>query len=336
MKIVVVGCGSMGRRRIRHALELAEANVAVFDIREDRVSEVKKLFPDVTCLSKFDDLVTHDLAGIFISVPPSDHEIYIDWALAHRVPFMCEQPISHKLDNLDSIRERVLEQKLICHVSNNQRYSPRVETLRRILDDGKVGRPLTGTVELGEWLPNWHPYEPYQDYYPSWRRMGGGLDAVCDLDWLRHLFGEPDRIQAMCSRKSDLEIDTFDVTQFLIDFGVGRPQISMHLDMLQQPIARQSRIVCTNGVVIHNHPEDFHRVYYADEQEWEEVAFGIDLSKFPTMKGKNQSFSEPMYQGDSLEFLNRLRTGDFSSDSLDNGIRNIRLVWPLVYGESTR
>ena len=262
---VVAGCGSMARRRIRHAIELADADVRVYDIRDDRMAEVKEMFPSITCLSGPEEMAVADADGMFICVPPSDHEFYIDLALENGIPFMCEQPISHRLDNLPRIRERVAARNLICHISNNQRFSPRVMTLKKILDAGTVGAPLAGIVELGEWLPLWHPYEPYQDYYPSWRRMGGGLDAVCDLDWLRHLFGEPVRIESMCSRKAALEIDTYDVVQFLIDFGEGKPQITLHLDMLQQPMARQSRIVCEGGVVVHNHPDQFHRVYRADE-----------------------------------------------------------------------
>lgn len=333
MRLIVVGCGSMGRRRIRHALEFPETEVAVFDIREDRMNEVKELFPSITCLGNRAAVQDQDADGIFIVVPPSDHEDYISLALDRQLPFMCEQPISDRLDNLSSIRDTVAKTELICHVSNNQRYSPRITTLKLILGAGRVGKPLAGTVELGEWLPNWHPYEPYQDYYPSWRRLGGGLDAVCDLDWLRYLFGEPERIQAMCSRKSDLEIDTYDVTQFLIDFGEDHPQIALHLDMLQRPFARQSRIICSNGVIVHNHPDQFHRVFYADEERWEQVDFGVDLTRFPSMQGKDHAFAEPMYEVDSLEFLTRVRDGNFSLYSLDNGIRNISLVLPLVFGE---
>jgi predicted dehydrogenase len=333
MKIIIAGCGSMARRRIRHVLDATDAGIYVHDIRPDRMAEVKDLFPAVVCLQSSDEMAALTADAIFVCVPPAAHEFYIEFALANGVAFMCEQPISHRLENLGAIRERVAARNLICHVSNNQRYSPRVATLRNILADGSMGGVLTGLVELGEWLPLWHPYEPYQDYYPSWRGMGGGLDAVCDLDWLRDLFGEPVRMNAMCSRKSDLEIDTYDVVQFLVDFGEGKPQIAMHLDMLQQPIARQSRIVCENGVVVHNHPDQFHRVFRAATGLWEEVPFDIDLSLFPSMPGKNQSFAEPMYLGDTLEFLRRLRESDTSLDSLDNGIRNISLVFPHVFGD---
>lgn len=334
MIIVVAGCGSMGRRRIRHALELTEAEVSVYDIRGDRMTEVKEMFPSVDCLSVPDEIAGLAADGIFICVPPSDHEFYIDLALENAIPFMCEQPISHRLENLSGIREQVAAQNLICHISNNQRYSPRVVALKKTLDAGIVGAPLAGIVELGEWLPLWHPYEPYQDYYPSWRRMGGGLDAVCDLDWLRHLFGEPVRMESMCSRKSDLEIDTYDVVQFLIDFGEGGPQVTMHLDMLQQPMARQSRIICEDGMVVHNHPDQFHRVYRASDDLWQEAVFEIDLSVFPSMPGKNQSFAEPMYLYDSEHFLRRICENDRSLDSLDNGIRNVELVHPLIFGDT--
>ena len=290
------------------------------------------MFPAVTCLAGPEEMTAASADAIFICVPPSDHEFYIDLAIENGIPFLCEQPISHRLENLAAIRERVAARNLVCHISNNHRYSPRVTTLQEILTTGTVGAPLAGIVELGEWLPLWHPYEPYTDYYPSWRRMGGGLDAVCDLDWLRYLFGEPVRMESMCSRKSDLEIDTYDVVQFLIDFGEGKPQISLHLDMLQQPMARQSRIICERGLVVHNHPDQLHRVYRADAESWDTVPFGVDLSVYPSMQGKNQAFAEPMYLGDSEEFLRRISDNDTSLDSLDNGIRNIELVLPLIFG----
>ena len=306
--------------------------MAVYDIRDDRMAEVKDMFPAVTCLAGPEEMTAGSADAIFICVPPSDHEFYIDLATENGIPFMCEQPISHRLENLAAIRERVAARNLVCHISNNQRYSPRVTTLEKILTSGTIGAPLAGIVELGEWLPLWHPYEPYTDYYPSWRRMGGGLDAVCDLDWLRQLFGEPVRMESMCSRKSDLEIDTHDVTQFLIDFGDGKPQVLLHLDMLQQPMARQSRIICERGVVVHNHPDQLHCVYRADAESWDTVPFDVDLSVYPSMPGKNQAFAEPMYLGDTEEFLRRIGDKDASLDSLENGIRNIELVLPLVFG----
>lgn len=328
---IVIGCGSMGRRRMRHALELAGAQVFVYDLRPDRMAEVKAMFPAVTCLDGVEAVRSQPADGMFISVPPSEHEFYMFLALDRRLPFMVEQPISHETERLGDILRMARERAVAVHVSCNQRFNPRVETLKQVLESGKVGRPLTAIFELGEWLPDWHPYEPYTDYYPSWRRMGGGLDAVCDLDWLRYLWGEPREAKSMCSRKSDLTIDTYDVAQFLFDFADG-PQVMLHTDMLQRPFSRESRVVCSNGVAIHSHPDTFWKVYYADEKRWEEIPYSIDFSRFPTMQGKsNFAFAEPQYQADSASFLALVEAGGGSTASLESGIRNVEIVKGLVF-----
>ena len=42
MKYLVIGLGSMGKRRVRNLLALGIINVAGFDIRKDRRQETKK------------------------------------------------------------------------------------------------------------------------------------------------------------------------------------------------------------------------------------------------------------------------------------------------------
>ncbi|MCB2100421.1 MAG: Gfo/Idh/MocA family oxidoreductase [Rhodobacterales bacterium] len=338
LRIAVVGCGSMGRRRIRHAIELGGADVMGWDIRADRRAEVEGLFPMATADSEA-GMWGWGPDALFISVPPAEHEHYIFGAIERGIPFMVEQPITHRLDNLGAIRAGVAGARagagLVCHVSSNQRFSPRVHALEKALTETDVGKPLTGLVEIGEWLPDWHPYEPYQDYYPSWKRMGGGLDAICDLDWLRHLFGEVGRAVSLTSRKSDLEIDTDDVVQLILDFVDG-PQIMVHCDMLQRPFRRQSRIVCMNGTIVHEHPNQSLQVYVVDRDETVEIPFQVDLARYPHMQGKPQhTFAEPMYEADSAVFLRRLVAGDTSLDSLDTGLANLRLVLPLIFGDGS-
>jgi predicted dehydrogenase len=330
--VVVVGCGSMGRRRIRHAKELARARVVAWDIRADRRREVAEQFGVETVVAE-SEIYRCGADAMFISVPPADHMHYIEKAIEHAMPFMVEQPISHRLDKLDDIVEKVRDRRLVCHVSCNQRFSPRVLAIKKVLEAGRVGQVLTGTVELGEWLPDWHPYEPYQDYYPSSRAKGGGLDAICDLDWLFFLFGPVRDAKTMCSKRSRLEIDTDDVVQMLLDFRDG-PQLALHTDMLQRPFSRQSRFVCTNGTVVHDHPDQFLKIYYADERCWEEVPFGADLSRYPHMQGKPaHGFAEPMYQADSQAFLDRLANRDAATDSLENAIANLRFTLSQIRPE---
>ena len=71
---IVVGCGSMGRRRIRHVLELTDATVGIFDTRADRTAEAADMF-DVVPLGTVDGFGDFDPDGIFICTPlPFDIE----------------------------------------------------------------------------------------------------------------------------------------------------------------------------------------------------------------------------------------------------------------------
>lgn len=328
--IGVVGNGSMGRRRIRHALA-AGAEVVGWDLRADRRGEVEAMFGIATAATEA-DFLTRPLDALFVSVPPSDHEHYIFAAIERGIPFMVEQPISHQLENLDAIRAAVVAKGLVSHVSCNHRYSARIRAFADILGDGRVGKPLTGFVEIGEYLPDWHPYEPYTDYYPSWQRMGGGLDAICDLDWLIFLFGEVREARSMCSRKSELNIDTHDVVQLLVDFKDG-PQLVLHCDMLQRTYHQQTRFVCSKGIIVDDFPTEKLRVYYADQGVWEEVAYMSAPEGTPAHIPEKawQAFVEGMYEADSADFLGRLERGDASTASLDSGLYNLRVVKPLIF-----
>ena len=44
MKVLVIGLGSMGKRRIRNLLKLGYKDIIGFDIRTDRINEVNKKY----------------------------------------------------------------------------------------------------------------------------------------------------------------------------------------------------------------------------------------------------------------------------------------------------
>lgn len=319
----------MGRRRLRHLNVLKpEAQLVVYDLRQDRMDEVSKTLSveQLKALPR----ESAGLTALFICVPPGEHQFYMDWALSGNISFMVEQPVSHVIGRLSELQQQVQEKQITVHVSNNHRYSGRLLALRELVERGSLGKPLTGIVAIGEYLPDWHTYEPYQDYYPSSLEMGGGLDAVCDVDWLRYLFGDVVIGVCLADHVSDLEIDTCDVAQFILRFENGA-QISLHTDMLDHAYQESLRLVFSEGTVVHREPEPFLRVYYKASKTWEQIALNEDVTGFPSMQGKeNFNFVEPMYMRDCKVFLDRLDANDCSLDSLISGIKNINLVHNLM------
>ena len=160
--------------------------------------------------------------------------------------------------------------------------------------------------------------------------MGGGIDAICDLDWMISLFGPVVRSTSLCARKSDLDIDTDDVTQFILDFEDG-PQLMLHTDMLQRSYHQQVRIVGSEGTLVHNHPNAHIDIFTVSAGEWKKEPFVLPEAAAGNIPGKSwQAFVEPMYEDDSLDFLDRLSRADSSTESLESGIYNVKLIRSLI------
>jgi predicted dehydrogenase len=207
------------------------------------------------------------------------------------------------------------------------RFHSSVRKLKELLVRNAIGRVVAGIVEAGEWLPDWHPYEPYTDYYPSSRAMGGGLDAICDLEWIIDLFGPVSRVACLAGKRTTLEIDTDDVVQMLIEFRSG-PQVVLHTDMVQRVYAHKAKFIGEEGTLVW----DWHRrrvsCYQARSGKWEHLEDDVVDPKERTSMDLKPGWEwvEPMYLEDSRVFFARAERHDCSTDSLLEGIKNLKLI----------
>ena len=139
----------------------------------------------------------------------------------------------------------------------------------------------------------------------------------------------------MCAKKSDLDIDTYDLTQFLFEFESG-VQVSLHIDMLQRSYAASVKIVFEKGTLALDVPEASLRIFNADAGKWRDLPFVDDRDRHESMQGKIAfNFVEPMYERDTKHFLDRLATNDPDPTSLRDGIENLRVIHPLVQAAET-
>ena len=73
MKILVIGLGSMGKRRIRLIRDMyAEAVIYGVDGREDRRDEAKELF-QIICFASIEEAVGRGIEAAFVCTSPLSH-----------------------------------------------------------------------------------------------------------------------------------------------------------------------------------------------------------------------------------------------------------------------
>src|SRR5699024_5741879 len=69
-------------------------------------------------------------------------------------------------------------------------------------------KPVNYLYHIGQYLPDWHPWESYKNFFVGDRRTGGVREIFgIDLPWLVDTFGEVERIHVEKDSISTLEID---------------------------------------------------------------------------------------------------------------------------------
>lgn len=75
---------------------------------------------------------------------------------------------------------------------------------------------------IGQYLPDWHPWESYHDFFAGHRRTNGCRELFAiELPWLADAFGEIISVQAVHRKMSKLEIDYDDTYQVLLEHKTG-------------------------------------------------------------------------------------------------------------------
>src|SRR5204863_1092430 len=105
-------------------------------------------------------------------------------------------------------------------------------------------------AQVGQYLPDWHPWEDYRRGVSARRDTGGGviLDLIHELDYLLWLNGEVSQVACVADHVSSLEIETEDVAAILLRFANGAIG-TVHLDYLQRAPSRTCRLIGEDGTI---------------------------------------------------------------------------------------
>lgn len=265
MKILMVGLGGIGQRHLRNLRTLlgAEAEILAYRVRRqspvltdqlqvEAGSDLEEKY-DIKVFGDLDQALDCKPAAVFVCNPSSMH-IPIALAAARAgCHLFIEKPLSHNLDEIDTLIQEVQSRKLVAMVGYQMRFHPCLEQVKLMLLQEVIGRVLAVRIEVGEYLPSWHAYEDYRIMYAARKELGGGviLSQIHEMDYIYWLFGLPSRIFALGGHLSTLRIDVEDVAAILMESMVNRQfvPIEVHLDYVQRPPARTCQVIGDQGKI---------------------------------------------------------------------------------------
>lgn len=203
MKILVVGLGSMGKRRIRLLGEHENMEVWGIDSQESRCAEVLEK-SGVKCFGSIREACAAGKIGAaFICTSPLSHADIIKECLENHLHVFTE--INLVRNGYDENRALAEKNNRVLFLSSTFLY--RKETTILIEKVQAAECTLNYIYHVGQYLPDWHPWENYSNYFIGDPRTNGCREIMAiDLPWIVTCFGDIRDVKVMKGKNTGLNI----------------------------------------------------------------------------------------------------------------------------------
>lgn len=157
---------------------------------------------------------------VHICTPPSLHLEQCILALRHGAHVYCEKPLVASLDEVDRLQAVERETGLTCSVVFQWRFGSAGQHLKRLIDNGDLGRALVGMCNT-----TWYRDQVYYDvpWRGTWDSELGGVSmghGIHAMDMFLWLMGDWVEVKAMAGTL-DRDIEVEDVSMALVRFASG-------------------------------------------------------------------------------------------------------------------
>jgi predicted dehydrogenase len=305
MKILIIGLGSMGKRRIRCLKSLNENDIWGFD-ESDKTAQAVYHEYEINVCSRRRDLknwiLEYEFDAMLVCTPPTMKDLYIELANENSIPVFCEADIQAYEGEYYPSRTLI--------------YHPAIKKIRELLKAKELGTIYTFNYHLGQHLRDWHKGADYKKYYAAQEKTGACKEMFCfEVAWLSWLFGEATDAKGFISKNmNDEEITADDVYAAVVKFErkvadwkwyqMAYSSIyddavtgTVLIDIVSRPAIRELRIVGQYGTMTWNWKDDFIHIV-TDKKDVVER-----FDKGQAAAGYNENIPEQMYIDEVKAFL---------------------------------
>ena len=324
MKAVVIGLGSMGKRRIRCLKSLGIDEVFGVDIRLDRRDEilVKHEIPVFSSTADMWSAIAPDIA--IISLPPKMHVMAMLECIAHKVPFFVEASVVD--DGLTEVVSKARSAGIVAAPSTTLYFHPAIAEITRIVRKGLLGKISNILLHSGQYLPDWHTYEPVSDYYVSDPDTGGAREIVpFEMTWFTGLFGFPRRVAAQYRKTIEIPGAEYidDTYNCLLDYGSFLANITV--DVVSRHATRRLTINGSNGQLVWSWDDPVIKVFQGASSTWQDIQYQMGDAE----PGYNKNIGESMYIDEIRAFIDAVRGDSVFPNSLEEDHRVLKLLYAM-------
>jgi len=321
ISLLIIGGGSIGQRHLRNLKSIGIKKIGVVDADNRKLDEIKNKY-QVETFKNVDAALKKGWGAFLISTPSFLHAEIALKLIKEKIPIFIEKPLSNSFKNIDKLAREVKKAGTLIVMGYNLNFHPQIKSIRKILNDGLLGRVLGIRAEFGYYLPSWRPNIDYRKNYSAQKKLGGGiiLEDIHEIDYLFGLFGEIKKIFSFSDKISDLEIDTEDYVEATLWFKNGIIG-QLHMDFLQRSYSRTLKIIGEKGNL------------YWDLEKGELKYYSGDKGRWYNFSLKDYDFNV-MYIDEMRYFLRKIKNPDNNILNFERGYKTLKIA--LAIKESAK
>jgi predicted dehydrogenase len=219
MMILIIGFGSMGKRRLRLIKELfPNEKIFVSDTSSSALNEARSLY-DVETSEDYNALIQRFPINVaFVCVSPPNHsKIILDLAEL-KVNIFSEINIINNVH--DQIIEKSAKNKVKLFLSSSMLYRIEISTIMKLMKT--TDRPKNYTYHIAQYLPDWHPWQDYKEFFASNIETNAIREILAiELPWIIESFGGVKNFSLVTNKISNLDIKYPDSVNIILGHSDG-------------------------------------------------------------------------------------------------------------------
>lgn len=248
MNIGVIGLGSMGKRRIRLLKKIVpDSNITGVDSNLKRVRDVSQEY-GINCYQSLDE-IKECLDCAFICTSPLSHGSIINECLQEGCHIFSEINLVDDMYN-ENI-QLAKEMGKILFLSSTPLYKGEMQFIDKKVK--KNGKPCVYQYHVGQYLPDWHPWDNLKDFFVSNRATNGCREFLAiELPWIQHVFGKIENVKVVKRNLANLALEFPDT--YLIQIEHENQNVgNLLIDVVSRQPVRQFEVlnediyICWNG-----------------------------------------------------------------------------------------
>lgn len=320
MNILVIGLGSMGKRRIRLMKEIYnDISIYGVDSREDRRTETSEIF-GMTCVETIEQAAEKfDINAVFVCTAPLSHCAIISECLKHQWNVFTE--LNLVADGYEENIALAKENDCKLFLSSTFFYREEISYIKSRVKQNEKG--WNYIYHIGQYLPDWHPWEAYKDFFVGDKRTNGCREIMAiELPWLLSTFGDVMDFHVISNKMSDLNINYNDNYLIQLIHTNGNKGVLV-VDVVSPVAVRKLELYAENKYITWSGTPDSLQEFNLEKDSLEQVSLN---EKEEHKEGYRAFVVENAYKNEIREFFDVVNKNKVPQYGFEQDFQILKLI----------